>query len=102
MIVNPCEAGRISKHQVRLTAESRNHPSVKRCENSRVSDTRPVRRKGRAHLVQAIMCTLNGLTVGQQLDVDLAPAQKRVRTPNKCTLPAILRHPRCPHATTQL
>src|SRR5260370_7912014 len=94
MIVNPCEAGRISKHQVRFTAESRNHPSVKRCENSGVSNTRPVRRKGRAHLVQAIVCTLNGLAVGQQLDVDLAPAEKGVRTANETKPPAIRRDPR--------
>src|SRR5258707_2243838 len=91
MIVNPCEAGRISKHQVRFTAESRNHPSVERCENGGVSNTRPVWRKGRAHLVQAIVCPLNGLAVGQQLDVDLAPAEKSIRTADESEHAAIRR-----------
>src|SRR5258706_5612266 len=76
---------------MRFTAKRRNHPSVKRCENSRVSNTRAVRRKGRAHLVQAIVCTLNGLAVGQKLDVDLAPAEKSVRTPNEGEHAAIRR-----------
>src|SRR5260370_42604350 len=44
-----------------------------------------------AQLGQAIMCPLNGVTVGQQLDVDLAPAEKSVRTANEGEHAAIRR-----------